>query len=344
MAGEHPALTVAAARGLPSSSVAEVAGRTPVVMAPEELDEVLRVARMDRLGGFLARAVEDGVVECDGVAAEAITALWHDDLVASVTVESLAVRTAAVLDGAAIDWRVTKGPAVAHLDYPDPSLRCFGDLDLLIHPDCWTAALHTLADVGFVRTAAELRAGFDLRFGKGATLEGLDGAEIDLHLRLSIGRFGATSLPTDLFGPPAPLALGGRALPALRAEHRLLHACYHASLGGFRHRRALRDVAQITLVTGADWRATVGQAEAWKGSVVVAAAVCEAWECFGLDPAHEFHEWAQRCGSNRRERAALAVFRDERPFRAQALTALGVLAWRDRPRYLFHLAGARHRG
>lgn len=50
----------------------------------------------------------------------------------TVLLERLLLRTARSFDDHGIPFQVLKGSAVAHLDYEDPSLRCFGDVDLLI--------------------------------------------------------------------------------------------------------------------------------------------------------------------------------------------------------------------
>src|SRR5690606_19262159 len=115
---------------------------------------------------------------------------------------------------------------------------------------------------GYRRPLPEQSPGFDRRFGKGATVVSPEQLEVDLHRRLAIGRFGVR-LPTDVlfeepgFERPDPLPLAGRTLPALGPPARLLHACYHAALGGFRHVRVHRDIAQLLLVSDAAWPVTV---------------------------------------------------------------------------------------
>ena len=40
-----------------------------------------------------------------------------------------------LLTASAVDVRILKGSAVAHLDYPDPALRSFIDLDILVRSE-----------------------------------------------------------------------------------------------------------------------------------------------------------------------------------------------------------------
>ena len=328
-----PALVVAAQHGLRSSAAA-------VKLEHDEAMAVLALARHDHLTGFLAAAVMAGEVLVDDEVAGAIVSSWHEELMACVVLEALAVRTAATLDAAALRWRLTKGAALAHLDYPDPTLRTFGDVDLVVHPDDWLASLDVLRHAGMRREAEGLGDLYDRRYGKGATLTSPEELEVDLHRRLAIGRFGVTSRTEDLFQHADAVTLAGRSIPVLTSEHRLLHACYHATLGGFRRLRAFRDVAQLILVTGANWVETVESAKRWKAEAVVAAAVIETWTALGLADS-EVHDWARNVKISVGDRRALRVFENERPFSAQALTALPRLPVLQVPVYLWVLG--RHR-
>lgn len=49
-----------------------------------------------------------------------------------------------------IDCMVVKGPAVAHRVYPDPNLRGFNDLDLVVRERDWAVTHQLLATMGFV--------------------------------------------------------------------------------------------------------------------------------------------------------------------------------------------------
>jgi len=178
---------------------------------------------------------------------------------------------------------------------------------------------------------------FDVRFGKGATLVDPDALEVDLHLRFAIGRFGVRADMRELFLRACSIELAGRAVPTLAAEDRLLHACHHAVLGGFSGYRAARDVAQLLLVTGVDWEAARATAERWGVGAVIAAAIEHSWSKLRLEHHHPAVDWARRRPISRRDETAIEVFRAERPFREQALTALPALPWRLVPSYLLAL-------
>ena len=185
---------------------------------------------------------------------EAVNGDWHDALHACVLVEALLVRLADRLDDNGVRWRVTKGSALAHLDFPDPALRTFADVDLMIHPDDWDTVLELLVTDRADRSRA---LDFAKRYGKGCTAM-VDDMEVDLHLRFAVGRFGARCRPDECFEATDTFVLAGRTIPALTPEFRLLHACYHACLGGNAELRAFRDVAQLALGSPDDSGRDVG--------------------------------------------------------------------------------------
>lgn len=298
----------------------------------------VRLAGFHHLTGFLATALLHGVVTSDDDRLKSVVwQQWHDELLMCVRLEALAVRTAELLDGASIRWRLTKGAALAHLDYPDPAMRTFGDVDLVVHPDDWSESFRLLTASGYRREAPTLPGGYDDRYGKGATLVTADGLEVDLHRRFAIGRFGVTAAMETVFASSQSVVLGNRAIPVLDQAGRLLHACFHAVLGGFRGLRAFRDVAQLVLVGGADWQATFEVARSWRAEAVVARAIRESWQRLGLCTDHPAHARAAATTLSRADQRVLDLFARRSSFRAQALSALGRLPPSEIPRYLWSL-------
>jgi hypothetical protein len=299
---------------------------------------VLDAARFDHLTGFLATSVLDGDVTFeDDEDASCLFEQWHAELLGCVALEALAVRAAAAFDSCGVPFRLTKGPALAHLDYPEPSQRTFGDVDIVIHPDHWQRAIEALRDEGFTREVQAFNAAYDHRFGKGATMTSSAGLEVDLHRRFAIGRFGVGARMDELFTNVDVVVLGGRSIPVLAADDRLLHACYHAALGGFRRFRAFRDLAQLVIVSGVDLGPALETARRWGGGAVVASAVLETWRRLELDWGHPAYRLASTVPISRGDRRALDVFARELPFRNQALTALGRLRPWQVPGYLWTL-------
>lgn len=328
---EHPVLVAAARHGLGEPT-------TPIMLDAAEANRVLTRARVHKLTGFLATAMLDHVVAADDEVQSSVRRQWHGDLVNSVRLEAQVVRTAQLLDGAGIGWRLTKGAALAHSDYADPSMRTFGDVDLVINPPDWSATFGLLTSSGYHREAATLPGGYDDRYGKGATLKSPDGFEIDLHRRFAIGRFGVRSRMEDLFTSGGTIELAGRKIPVLDPAGRLLHACYHAVLGGFQGLRGFRDIAQLILVTGADWKTTFEVARSWKAEAVVAFAIGKSWEQLKLDVRHPAHTRAKATTVSRTDGRVLELFAGESTFRSQALTSVPRLPPFEVPRYLWSLS------
>ncbi len=138
-------------------------------------------------------------------------------LATELTLEATLLRVAETFEHAVIPFRVLKGPAVAHLDYPDPALRDFGDIDLLIQPDDLDRTIAVLTEQGFARRFPEPRAGFDRRFTKSVSVVNPGGKELDLHRTLAPGVFGLRVKVAMLWdATPVQFVLGGRTLVRAR--------------------------------------------------------------------------------------------------------------------------------
>jgi hypothetical protein len=199
-----------------------------------------------------------------------------------------------------------------------------------------------LSERGHRRQADTLPGDYDDHFGKGATFKTADGFEIDLHRRFAIGRFAVRSRMEDLFTTRDTITLGGRDIPCFDSTGRLLHACFHAMLGRGALLRAFRDIAQLTLVTGADWEQTFDVARSWGAEAVVAAAIKETWARLELTIEHPAHERARATPISARDAQVLERF-PNMPFRGQALSAVPRLPPYEIPRYLWALSAARRR-
>jgi hypothetical protein len=125
---------------------------------------------------------------------------------------------------------------------------------------------------------------------------------------------------------------------ALDVDGRWLQACCHAVLGGGSGLRALRDVAQIALIGGADWRGVVDRCVTDGVDVVPAEAVREAWWQLRLDPRHPLAAWATAHVAPARQAAALASYRTDTGWGSEARSMLGALGVLDRVLFLGGLA------
>ena len=240
-------LAAIAAYGLPSSRAA--LPRAPL----SALDwwKVRQGVREQRLAGLLGAAIADGAFPVTDDQAEAAIADRTEATCRVLFLERMLLRVVERFETAGVECRVLKGSAAAHLDYDEPALRLFRDVDLLVRPEQFEGAVAVLVEAGCQRRFPEPRPGFDRRFSKGASFRTPDGFEIDLHRTFVMGPFGLTVDLAELWSTEAQFDLGGRTLAALATEERFLHACFHTVLGDVPPRLApQRDVAQM--LTGSD--------------------------------------------------------------------------------------------
>jgi hypothetical protein len=290
--------------------------------------------------GLLTAAVRAGTVDLPDETFTALEQLELGWLGHDLRLERLVLRARTRLHAEGIASRVLKGVALAHSVYREPSMRVFGDVDLLVPSDRVLDAVDVLEDeLATTRVQPELRPGFDERFGKEVLLKP-DGLELDVHRVFVEGALGLTIDTADLFAPPYRFGLGGEELEALPMPQRLLHACYAAALGDWPPRLiSLRDVAQLVVSERPNLVDVLLMARRWQCEAVVARAVSTAWDRLALTDRAPIVDWAERYEPSRRDRLLLAAH--EGPARAftRHLAALVVLPGvRDRVAYATAIA------
>jgi Uncharacterised nucleotidyltransferase len=293
-------------------------------------------AYRNRVTGLLHAAADDGALPATPEQVGEARTLHRSVQVRVLGLERELPAVVRTLDTAGVESRVLKGCAVARLDYRDPGLRSFVDLDVLVRSRDVDRAVAALAAVGFARTLAEPRPGFDRRFDKGMTLIPPAGYELDLHRTFVLGPWGVVIDLEQLWDEGVELPIGVHTVRALSRPNRFLHACYHAALGDWPLRLAsLRDVAEIA--DRLDGAATVrGIAESWSAEAVVAAAVADSRRLLGTDADDDLTTWSRRYVPSRRDESWLALHtRPDKTFAAQALATVRALPrWPDRVAYV----------
>ena len=301
----------------------------PEIVAHEPLDDdtwrsfLPRVVEQ-RLVGFLYAAVQRGAFEVTGQQLQALSDSHLRSCVSAVRLDRALVSVVDLLEDGGIDVVVLKGTASAHLLYPDPATRVFGDNDVLLRSEQYEAALRLLLDAGYQRQTAEARTGFERRFAKGTTLSGPDGDELDVHRNLVFGTFGFAIELNELFASAVGFGLGGRKLRALGPETRLLHACYHAAIGDPRPRySSIRDVAQILAMGGYDEQRVIDLAERWVSMAVLQRAVWLCREHLGVTVSGPLIDAVDAYAPSSRERRAIASYvGPNRHFAAKVVASL----------------------
>ena len=163
-----------------------------------------------RLSGLLVEALSDGALPARDEQAERGVAGCTSRRCAACSCSSPRHCASSTRSRAAgVEAKVLKGSAVAHLDYPDPAQRTFGDVDLLVRSRDIDAAVRVLAAEGHARRSVEPRPGFDRRFGKGATFTHRRPARRSTCTGpSSMGPYGLRMRLDDLWERPSDLRAG----------------------------------------------------------------------------------------------------------------------------------------
>jgi hypothetical protein len=302
--------------------------------------DLVESAAAEHLLGPMVAAVDAGALELKPAVREALFERHRRALVWCLQVERRLDDVARwFAAGGGVDHLVVKGPAIAHLDEPDPARRTFADLDLLVQAYDLDRAVHILEGQGARRPWAERRRGHDHRFAKSVTLTFSDGIEVDLHRSLCDGVHGFR-IPLDrVFDDAGSFPLAGAERPCPSLPHRALHAAYHAVLGSPRPRLStLRDVAGYLTRPGLGPDVLLPEVTEWHGEVVLAIAVEEVQETLGID----LRAWAAWAADQPRDPAEMTIIsrsrREGSSFGRGKLDALRELPWRERGAYALGLA------
>ena len=277
-----------------------------------EWEDLWRDVWLNRIDGLLAAAIHDGDFPATPEQREQASTGHSDALQLCLLLEADLLNVSGILHQSGIGCRVLKGPAFAHLDYPDPALRVFGDIDLLVRSEDYDASVAALTAAGFKRKFTEVRTGFDHRFGKGACFRGPNRHELDLHRTFVMGPYGLTLDLDDVWGSVDRFEIAGRTFETLDAEQRFLHACYHAALGRTDVRvTPLRDLAGMLqrTVDAVDVDRALELSSRWQSTAVVARAIALAWEAFAL-PDDPLARWARSFSPSGRDQQALRSYLD----------------------------------
>jgi hypothetical protein len=243
--------------------------------------------RGQRVPGLLLAAIDAGALPVTDEQRDQAQETHLGSMGSVLRLERRLLEVADVLEGAGLAMVTLKGSALAHLAYPDPSWRFFGDVDVLVRSDELAAALETLAAAfTALRQVPEVRAGYDRRFAKSITLRTADGLELDVHRNLVFGTFGFAIDLDELFATARTFEAGGRQVAALGPEAMLLHACYHAGLGDSTPRmNSVRDVAQLLLTGEHDPQRVLAMAERWGSLAVLQRGITLCRELLGIEVA-----------------------------------------------------------
>ena len=281
---------------------------SPLEIATEDWSPFLGLLWGHRLTGLAEAAADSGSIRLTEEQAAELRSWQRNAMVWSLFVEQKLLRVGRAFEGARIPIVVLKGPAIAHMAYPDPAWRPFGDVDVLVRTADWSRACDLLGGLGYERDVPEPRPGFDRRFGKAALWTGGDGIQVDVHRTLVVGPHGLWADPAEVMERTASLSLGGQSLLRLDDTAMLLHACMHAVLGWWPPLWwTLRDVAQLAWFGQIDASDLMTLTTRWRLHAVVELALEQVRRTLQVELPPELVE-ALELHPTRQERRALASY------------------------------------
>jgi len=301
-------------------------GGRPIRPAEQDWPAFLGATVRHRLSGLAMVAIEHGALTLRADQRDQLLERHRDAMLCALALERNLLTLASAFEDAEIGFAVLKGPAVAHVGYPDPSWRPFGDIDVLVGAGRFGAACEVLSDLGYRRSFVDPRPGFAARFGKGAAHVGADGLEVDLHRLLADGPFGYWVDHDTILRATTSFELAGRRLARLDDSAILLHACMHAVLGGRRPTLLqLRDVAQLSRREGVRWSVLAAWAARWRLQAVLGRALDLVEQGLGLVLPEEARKLRRSLRPSTQEERALRACVQARPGGARALASVRAL-------------------
>lgn len=158
-----------------------------------------------------------------------------------------------------------KGPALASLCYPEPSLRPCDDLDFFVHPADAAQAKSILVSMGYVATT-DLSPGGELAMRKGGWGSSLTSPRgnhlVELQTMVMPRFFRFRIDPDKAFDAPARIRIGDRDIPTFPVETLLVIVCAHGTWHRWHRLQWVADVAALLGVDGLDPAAVLATADA----------------------------------------------------------------------------------
>ena len=210
-----------------------------------------------------------------------------------------------------IDLLVLKGPALAETVYPRPSLRLFGDLDVLVRASEISPARALLESLGYT---PEPRQWEDLVQGRYCQTNFFKHPErgavvVELHTELINNPFffGVVRLDAGVWERAEAACLAGEAARVLGPEDQVLHLCLHLACHYGAAPRSLRDIDQVCRARALDWPLLVDITRRSRASAACFAGLFACADLLGTPvPASALDALAPRFGRGLLERLTIA--------------------------------------
>jgi hypothetical protein len=244
-----------------------------------------------RIAGVALASAQTGALRLPTAAVQTLAEIHTREMTTCLQLEHALLSASDLLEEAGIDFRVLDGSAVAHLDYPDPALRGFPMLELLMRPADLDRAVQLLQYNGWrqVTTAPAVRRRDGVR-----TLSGPGGLRLDLRTTVGGASLGSTIKLHELWADGEEFGLAGRRLTALGREQRVLETAWQATaIDSPAALVSQRDLAEMVLF--GDWNHSrlMRLATSWNALAVLADAVRSTWQRLAIADVTGLSVWAR---------------------------------------------------
>jgi Uncharacterised nucleotidyltransferase len=249
---------------------------------PDGWDEHLDAVLSHGLAGLFSASAAAGMVDIEADMAARLQRQLDSEAVRAVQLEGELLRLSPALEQ--LGAVVLKGAVLAHAAYPDPLLRPFTGVDLLVPGDGIAYAISLLATYGYERTHPEPAPGYDGRVGKAVTLRHSWGVIVDLHRTLTAGNAGKGIDVAGILSARRQIAIGAHTVPAPSWEAHLVECALHAVVSdGPARPLSLRDVAEVACHPSLDPGLAAELALHWRVAELVGLGLRAARDGLGLE-------------------------------------------------------------
>jgi hypothetical protein len=216
------------------------------------------------------------------------------------------LRLVEALEAAGIPSIPMKGAVLAHTLYPNPALREFSDIDILVRKQDLVRAKQVLSSLGFTLARSNLEGAQEIAFRRRMYayffLRPTDGLVVDLHWKLA-PTYQLAAIPVAaLWDHADSCRIGGVELRSFAPEVTLLLLCFHGAKHGpapWPKLKWLVDVAElIRTYPGLDWEELF---------MMTRASGCSRMVELGLRLAHDLLDVSLPEAIERRVRSDAAV-------------------------------------
>ncbi|HVQ96195.1 MAG TPA: nucleotidyltransferase family protein [Mycobacteriales bacterium] len=189
------------------------------------------------------------------------------------------------LTAAGVGYLVLKGPVLAGAVYRRPDLRSYVDVDVLVAPAEFAAALAALESAGCAVFERNWQLARDRLLGE-LRLFTPSGLVLDLHWHVIADRSIRAAFRLDLAavrGRARTVRLAGRDVRTLDPADTVVHLALHAALAGGHRLIWLKDLEQALLAPDApQWTELVRRAAEWRAGPATALMLARASRTLGV--------------------------------------------------------------